>query len=143
MGSGPGEFIEPHGLAMDTAGRLFVADRSNNRIQVLDQEGNFIAEWRQFGRPSGVFIKDDILYVSDSESKSTGPGTHGYNPGCERGIRIGSVKDGKVTAFIPNPDGLTGGSEGVAVDHEGNVYGAARISMEAGRIEKFAPVRPY
>jgi hypothetical protein len=53
------------------------------------------------------------------------------------------VKDGKVTALIPNPDGLTGGSEGVAVDHEGNVYGASRISMEAGRIEKFAPMRPY
>jgi 6-bladed beta-propeller len=143
MGSGPGEFIEPHGLAMDSAGRLFVADRSNNRVQILDQDGGFIAEWKQFGRPSGVFIKDDILYVSDSESKATGPGTHGYNPGCDRGFRIGSVKDGKVTAFIPNPDGLTGGSEGVAVDHDGNVYGASRIAMEAGRIEKFVPTENH
>jgi hypothetical protein len=141
MGSGPGEFIEPHGLAMDSRGRLFVADRSNNRIQILDQDGRFIAEWKQFGRPSGVYIKDDVLYVSDSESKATGPGTHGYNPGCERGFRIGSVWDGKVTAFIPNPDGLTGGSEGIAVDHDGNVYGAARIAMEAGRIEKFVPIK--
>ena len=140
MGSGPGEFIEPHGLAIDSAGRLFVADRSNNRVQILDQDGNFIAEWKQFGRPSGVFIRNDILYVSDSESHSDKPGTHGYNPGCERGIRIGSVKDGKVTAFIPNPDGLTGGSEGVAVDHDGNVYGASRIAAEAGRIEKFVPI---
>jgi sugar lactone lactonase YvrE len=140
MGSGPGEFIEPHGLALDSAGRLFVADRSNNRIQILDQNGGFIAEWKQFGRPSGIFIKDDVLYVSDSESKDTEPGSHGYNPGCQRGFRIGSVKDGKVTAFIPNPEGLTGGSEGVAVDHDGNLYGASRISMEAGRIEKFVPI---
>jgi hypothetical protein len=140
MGSGPGEFIEPHGLAIDSAGRLFVADRSNNRIQILDQDGHFIAEWKQFGRPSGLFIKNDILYVSDSESHSDKPGTHGYNPGCERGIRIGSVKDGKVTAFIPNPDGLTGGSEGITVDHDGNVYGASRIAAEAGRIEQFVPL---
>jgi streptogramin lyase len=140
MGSGPGEFIEPHGLAMDSAGRLFVADRSNNRIQILDQDGRFIAEWRQFGRPSGVYIRNDILYVSDSESKDTGPGTHGYNPGCERGFRIGSVRDGKVTAFIPNPEGLTGGSEGVAVDRDGNVYGASRFGPEAGRLDRFVPV---
>ena len=143
MGTGAGEFIEPHGLAIDSHGRLFVGDRSNNRIQILDQDGRFIAEWKQFGRPSGLFIRDDILYVSDSESHSDKPGTHGYNPGCERGMRIGSVKDGKVTAFIPNPDGLTGGSEGVAVDHDGNVYGASRISAEAGRIEKFVPISQH
>lgn len=143
MGSGPGEFIEPHGLAMDSAGRLFVGDRSNNRIQILDQDGNFIAEWKQFGRPSGVFIWKDMLYVSDSESKDINPGTHGYNPGCERGFRVGSVKDGRVSAFIPNPEGLTGGSEGVAVDHEGNVYGASRIAMEEGRLDKFVPIRKH
>jgi len=136
-GSGPGEFDEPHCLAMDSIGRLFVGDRSNNRVQILDQDGNFLAEWKQFGRPSGMTIKDDILYVSDSESHPDRPGTHGYNPGCERGIRIGRIKDGKVTAFIPNPDGMTGGSEGVAVDRDGNVYGASRISVGAGRIEKF------
>ena len=54
-----------------------------------------------------------------------GPG-YGYNPGCMRGTRIGSVKDGKVTAFIPDPAPTAGTSaaEGVAADHEGNVYGA-------------------
>jgi sugar lactone lactonase YvrE len=137
-GTGPGEFMEPHAFGMDSAGRLFVADRSNNRIQILTQDGKFIAEWKQFGRPSGIYIKDDILYVSDSESHPDRPGTHGYNPGCDRGFRMGSVKDGKVTGFIPNPDGLTGGSEGIAVDRDGNVYGASRIAAEAGRLEKFA-----
>jgi len=138
-GSGPGQFIEPHSLAMDSAGRLIVADRSNNRIQILDRDGKFIAEWKQFGRPSGVYLVGETLYVSDSESHPDRPGTHGYNPGCDRGFRIGSIKDGKVTAFIPNPDGMTGGSEGIAADHDGNVYGASRIAAEAGRIEKFAP----
>jgi DNA-binding beta-propeller fold protein YncE len=136
-GTGRGEVMEPHCLALDSAGRLFVGDRSNNRIQILDQNGKFIAEWKQFGRPSGMYIRDDILYVSDSESHPDRPGTHGYNPGCDRGFRMGSVKDGKVTGFIPNPDGMTGGSEGITVDRDGNVYGASRIAAEEGRLERF------
>ena len=97
-GTGPGEFNNPHSLAMDSKGRLFVADRGNSRIQIFDQDGKFLQEWRQFGRPSGVFIdKNDILYVADSESNLA------RNPGFRRGIRIGSVMDGKVTAFIPDP----------------------------------------
>jgi len=124
-GTGPGEFDGPHALAFDSKGRLFVGDRTNNRIEIFDQNGKFLAEWKQFGRPSGIFItKDDTIYVSDSESKD-GDG-YGHNPGCHRGIRIGSAKDGKVTAYIPDPDPKGGSSmaEGVAVDHQGNVYGA-------------------
>lgn len=124
-GTGSGEFDGPHALAFDSKGRLFVGDRTNNRIQIFDQNGNFIAEWKQFGRPSGIFItKDDTLYVTDSESRDQDG--YGHNPGCHRGIRIGSIKDGKVSAFIPDPDPKGGSSisEGVAVDHDGNVYGA-------------------
>jgi sugar lactone lactonase YvrE len=124
-GTGPGEFDGPHTLAFDSKGRLFVGDRTNNRIQILDQNGKFIAEWKQFGRPSGIFItKDDTMYVTDSESND-GNG-YGHNPGCHRGIRIGSAKDGKVVAYIPDPDpkGGTSMSEGVAVDHQGGIYGA-------------------
>ena len=123
-GSAPGEFDVPHGLAFDSRGRLFVADRGNNRIQIFDQDGKFLEEWKQFSRPSGVYIdKHDVLYVADSESNSK------VNPGWTRGIRIGSAKDGKVTAFIPDPEPdpekvVTSGSEGVAADARGNVYGA-------------------
>jgi sugar lactone lactonase YvrE len=122
-GSGPGEFSAPHSIAMDSRGRLYVADRSNSRIQIFDQNGKFLAEWKQFGRPSGLFIdRNDMIYVADSQSNAK------QNPGFKRGIRIGSVKDGKVTAMIPfdepNPDGNTNnGIEGVAADPAGNVYG--------------------
>jgi hypothetical protein len=122
-----GEFDTPHSLAMDSRGRLFVADRGNNRIQIFDQKGKFLAEWRQFGRPSGLYIdKHDVLYVADSESNPA------QNPGFKRGIRIGSAKDGTVTAFIPDPTlnppqsterGSGTGAEGVAADDAGNVYG--------------------
>jgi sugar lactone lactonase YvrE len=125
-GPGPGEFDQPHGLAFDSRGRLFVADRGNNRVQVVDQEGNFIADWPQFSRPSGIAIdqKTDTVYAADSESGSVNP-AHGA---WKRGIRIGSARDGKVIAFIPDPQAaLTQGTlaaEGVAVDAQGNVYGA-------------------
>ena len=113
----------PHGLSLDSAGRLFVADRANNRIQVFDQDGKFLTEWKQFGRPSGVFIdKNDMIYVADSESQSADAKANGYNPGCMRGIRFGSLKDGKVTAFIPETVELRA-LEGVAADDQGNVYG--------------------
>jgi sugar lactone lactonase YvrE len=47
-GRGPGEFIGPHGLAFDSQGRLFVADRSNSRIQIFDKDMNVVDEWRHF-----------------------------------------------------------------------------------------------
>ena len=68
-GYGPKQFRDPHALAMDSQGRLFVGDRYNNRIQIFDQTGKFLAIWTQFGRPSGIFIdKNDRIYVADSES---------------------------------------------------------------------------
>jgi streptogramin lyase len=121
-GSSPGEFNVPHSLALDSQGRLFVADLQNKRIQIFDQEGRYLTEWKQFGMPGGIFIdENDVLYVSDSLS---GPDR---NPGWIRGIRIGSAKDGTVTSFIPDRtpdiDPITA-AEGVAADRAGNVYGA-------------------
>jgi hypothetical protein len=41
---------------MDSRGRLFVGDRSNNRIVLFDQDGRQLDVWRQFSRPSGIYI---------------------------------------------------------------------------------------
>ena len=125
-GSGRGEMSEPHTIAMDSRGRLFVGDRENNRIVIYDQDGEVLDEWRQFGRPSGIFItKDDTIYVADSES---GPDTGAHELlGIKKGIRIGSARDGKVVAFIEDSESTTpdhSGAEGVGVDAQGNVYGA-------------------
>lgn len=125
-GTGPLQFDNPHSLALDSRGRIFVGDRTNNRIQILSPRGEFIAEWRQFGRPSGVRIVNDVLYVADSESRNV-PGIYGYNPGFHRGIYIGSVNDGKLTAFIPDPHPNGGASfpEGITVDKAGTIWGAS------------------
>src|SRR5262249_43554614 len=115
-------------MAFDSKGRLFVGDRGNDRIQVFDLDGNFIEQFTQFGRPSGIWIdQNDTIYVADSESREREG--YGHHPGWKRGIRVGSLKDGKVIAFIPDtaPDpesAATSGAEGVTVDTMGNVYGA-------------------
>jgi sugar lactone lactonase YvrE len=123
-GTGRGEFNQPHALAMDSRGRLFVGDRSNNRIQIFDQDGNFLDEWYQFSRPSGIFIDaQDNIYVADSESGSVNPAHVAW----QRGIRIGKATDGSITAFIPDPavnPPSTSAAEGVAVDKNGVIYGA-------------------
>jgi streptogramin lyase len=133
LGTGPGEFDQPHALAIDSRGRLFVGDRNNNRIQIFDQNGTFLEEWTQYSRPSGIYIdKQDNIYVADSESESVSQNHNGW----KRGIRVGRIKDGKdgkIVAFIPDPetrtraaDNFTGTSaaEGVAADTAGNIYGA-------------------
>ena len=125
-GKGPLQFDCPHSIALDSKGRIFVGDRTNNRIQILSPRGEFIAEWKQFGRPSGVRIVNDILYVTDSESRNV-EGQYGYNPAWHRGIRIGKVSDGIVTAFIPDPaaHGSTSFPEGITVDRNGVIWGAS------------------
>jgi streptogramin lyase len=114
-GSAPGEFDEPHSIAMDVEGHVLVADRGNLRIQIFDQDGNFLDQWTQFGIPSGLFIdKNDVLYVGENR----------VNAQWRRGIRIGSAKDGKVTGFIPDPDQAhMVGSEYIVADAQGTLYG--------------------
>jgi hypothetical protein len=129
LGTGPDEFDQPHALAFDSRGRLFVGDRDNNRIQIFDQDFKLLDTWTQFSRPSGIAIDaHDVIYVTDSESESIsrGNGMHGHE-GWKRGIRVGSAKDGSVTAFIPDPVATstnTSAAEGIAVDKNGVIYGA-------------------
>jgi len=122
-GTGPGEFRTPHAIEFDSQGRLVVADRHNHRIQILTKEGKFVAAYSEFGRTSGLAIDaNDVIYTADSES------TERVHPGWQRGIRIGSLKDGKVTIFVPahavpnSADGAMG--EGIAIDAAGNVFTA-------------------
>lgn len=128
-GSAPGDFDVPHGLAMDSAGRLFVADRANNRIQIFDQDGKLLEIWKQFGRPSGINIRNNVIYVGDSQSDDK------TNPPFRQGIRIGSVTDGKVAVYIPPIDPKISMPEGVAADKDGNVFGGFATGMD---FKKFA-----
>ena len=140
----PYAFDQPHAIAMDSKGRLFVGDRGYNRIKIFDQQMQLLDTWYQFSRPSGIWIDAaDNIYVADSESGSVNPAHYAW----KRGIRIGKIANGKVTTFIPDPASLcasrlpagapasagstepgcasnTSAAEGVAVDKAGNIFGA-------------------
>jgi DNA-binding beta-propeller fold protein YncE len=111
---------------------VLVADRTNSRVQIFDQEGKFLDQWTQFSRPTAIVIdKNDTIYVPDNTSTSA---TH---PGWPQGIRIGSAKDGKVTGFIPIPDldqHQERGTESVVVDAKGALY---VVDFDLGRVNKF------
>ncbi len=137
-GYGPGEFRALHAIDMDSRGRVFVGDRSNNRVQIFDQEGNHQATWTQFGRPSGIaFDGNGQIYVADSESDNI------QNPGWEMGIRIGDAETGWVTDFVVYQWGdpavtLGNGAEFVAVDRNGNMYGGEPVPRN---LQKYMRVR--
>jgi sugar lactone lactonase YvrE len=130
-----GRFNDPHDLKMDSQGRLFVADRGNNRIQIFDQQGELLDIWTQFGRPSGMWITpDDVLYVADGMSGEQ------WNRGWQRGIRIGDAGSGWISEFIPDYELQNGsGIEFLAVDAEGSIY-AGQVGHQ--RFEKYVRVRP-
>lgn len=128
-------FNDPHDLKLDSQGRLFVADRGNNRIQIFSPDGELLDIWTQFGRPSGLWIDaEDRLYVADGMSGEQ------WNRGWQRGIRIGDARSGWVTEFIPDYEIPSGsGIEFLATDAEGSIY-AGQVGRQ--RFEKYVRVRP-
>jgi hypothetical protein len=104
LGTAPGQFDEPHSIAIDSKGRLYVGDRRNKRVQIFDQDGKFIDQWTHLGTPWGVFVKDDRLYVVDGTAAN-----------C---LFIVNIKDGKV---LDRVEGLSNPTA-VTVDSKGAIY---------------------
>jgi DNA-binding beta-propeller fold protein YncE len=112
-----GQFNEPHALAMDSRGRLFVADRMNQRIQVFDQSGRFLAVWPAI-QASGLHVAaGDIVYVADYQLRE--------------GIVIARASDFEEIGFV---DGTL--AEGVTVDPAGNVYAGESIPRNVKKFER-------
>ena len=122
IGTDHGQVRTPHALAFDSQDRLWVADRGNHRIEIFDQNGNYLDSRYLYGRISDVFITDeDRVYAIDSES------TPIRHINWMNGVRIGHVDRDWIDGFIPpwesdsRPlNGVAG--EGVAVDADGNVF---------------------
>ena len=128
-GNGPGQFNETHSLALDSKGRLLVGDRRNNRIQIFDQGGVFLDEWRQFGDPSEVFIdSNDVIHVADSGTMT--------NPDAKRGVYIGRAADGQVTGFISDDTERRRNQKLVVVDHSGNRMDRVHVGQDNPKARK-------
>jgi len=138
-GSAPGDFDEPHDIFVGgSRGWVYIADRKNDRIQVFDQEGKFIAAWKQFGQPSSVFVgKDDTIYVGASFRDPSA------KKGELRGIIIGNAINGSLKAFIPDPADLDKvirgtSASGIAADSMGSIF-AADVGTQ--NLRKYVKVR--
>lgn len=128
LGSGPGQFDLLHGSAVDRDHRIYIADRTNNRIQVFTEKGEFIEEWPNVTDPVGVFIdENDAVWVVSAALnrilKYSRDGELQYYWGAYGGTRGGF------------PGGLSRPHQ-LDVDEEGNVYIA---SWDGGWVNKFVP----
>jgi len=140
IGTQHGEFRTPHALEFDSQGRLWIADRGNHRLEIYDQDGNYLDSRYSYGRISGFFITaDDMVYAIDSES---GPTRH-TQWSC--GVRIGPLNEDHIVGFIPGYQTASRGfqgtaGEGIAVDADGNVFaaeGPASLPLAGGAFTKY------
>ena len=134
-GEGPGEFNLPHSVAVDAAGLVYVADRSNARIQVFDANGKFVKMWKseELGRPWSLTIgPDHLLYVVDGGDLKPAP--------PDRGQLLKLDLSGKILAKwsrYGNYDGQIYWGHDLAVGKDGAVYvGDVYHGM---RVQKFVP----
>ena len=136
-----GEFRTPHAMEFDSQGRLWVADRGNHRLEIFDQDGNYLESRYMYGRISGLFITDDdMVYAIDSESSPTS------HVGWRNGVRIGPLNEDRIVGFIQpfeRDDRVYQGTagEGIAVDADGNVFAAEgpnSLSQAGGAFTKYS-----
>jgi DNA-binding beta-propeller fold protein YncE len=114
-----------HNIAIDKKGRVYVADRTNNRVQIFDADGKFLDEWTHLGKPYGLYIDDKTrVYVVDGVSNNV------YVVNCKGKVL---VKFGKTGTGV----GEFKMSHSVTVDKQGNIYIA---EGDGHRIQKFARI---
>jgi DNA-binding beta-propeller fold protein YncE len=121
-GTGPGRFIKPAGLAVDSDGNLYVADSGNHRVQKFDSEGGFVAELGSLGDGQGEFNEpwglavdsEGNLYVADTWNNRIQKFDHDLNFLMQWGQPVSDVSN-------PEPYGFWGPRD-VTTDAEGNVW---------------------
>ena len=131
-GSEPGLFNLPHGIAVDTKGRIIVCDRSNSRLQVFDARGKFLTQWKgpHIGRPYGVAVAaDDHVFSVDGGDPTAEP--------AERGKVVELDGEGHVLDTFGSPGKGPGQFQlghDIAVGADGAVYVAEGSGK---RVQKF------
>ena len=125
-GDGPGQFNLVHS-AWVHKGRVYVADRQNNRLQIFTPEGDHLETWPGFDQPCKIFIDaNDIVYVAELGSRVSILDIQG-NVLC----RWGGERS--------HEPGLFWGPHGIWTDSHGDLY-VAEV-LEGRRVQKFRRVR--
>jgi NHL repeat len=151
LGVGAGELSQPHAIALDSQGRVYVGERNNCRIQIFDQEGNSLAQWRNLVNPWGIWITpDDEVYVCGSSPKRWGAHSNLGNPPTDqlvmkldttgRVLELWTFPLAEEGKLIP---GQIDWIHGIAVDSRGNLYlSDVADNSAAHRAQKFLRLEP-
>jgi DNA-binding beta-propeller fold protein YncE len=137
-GGGPGQFRIPHGIAVDSAGTVYVADRENSRIQLFAPDGSYLSEWTDVARPCQVFIDGaGEVYVAElGFHAGMWPGTTAPRPDSPGGRLSIFDSNGNMRARwgggrSPCEPGDFFAPHGICVDRHGDIY-VAEVVMSAG-----------
>ncbi len=122
-GSDPGQFNLPHSVCTDPQGRVYVADRENHRIQIFDDQGNYLEQWNNLHRPCGLHIKDGLVYIGQLKTEQAVNSDYPNLGACvtihdlsgRRLARLGDIRPGERPGQFIAPHGL-------AVDSRGDIY---------------------
>jgi len=144
QGTGPGEFNLPHAIDVDSKGRLYVADRSNVRIQVFDPSGKFLAEWPNLIVPWGLRVTkaDEIWACGSSPMAWAEQGLLGCPPKDQVFMRFDT--SGKLLQLWTVPKGKDGKEQPgevnwlhtMALDSKGNIYAGDIVGRKAQKFVK-------
>lgn len=127
----PGEFHTPHAIVIDSRGRLYVADRSNARIQVFDRDGKLLDEWRDLIVPWGLWITpNDEIWACGSTPMPRNLVDLAYGIPPKDQIALKFDGDGRIRQVWGIPKGEEGREQPgdtiwvhcLAIDSQGNLY---------------------
>ena len=148
LGQGPGQFSIPHAIAMDSKGMLYVADRNNVRVQVFDQKGKFLAEWRDLITPWGFHVtKKDEIWVCGSSPMQWRKEDKALGCPPRDQVFMKFTPEGRLLQLFTLPKGLDGLERpgevnwvhAIALDSRGNMYLGDIIGKRA---QKFVLKKP-
>lgn len=122
-GADPGQFNLVHSIATDDAGRVYVADRENHRVQIFDDQGHYLDQWNNLHRPCGLHIKGEVAYIGqlpthldvNADYPNLGACVSIHDLSGRRLARLGDERPGEGPGQFTAPHGL-------AVDSQGDVY---------------------
>jgi DNA-binding beta-propeller fold protein YncE len=158
-GSGPGQFILPHGIGLDSAGLVYVCDRENSRVQIFTGDGEYLREWTFLNRPYDIFIDDqDMMHIAEGGfhnymmKRSEGPlpahdQTMVYPPCGHSPIARVTVcdPDGTIAAQVGGENPVLPGNfvapHGIWADKRGDLY-VGEVVVNAGAVKRMAPLKP-
>lgn len=122
-GTDPGQFNLVHSVCTDAEGRVYIADRENHRLQVFDDQGNYLGQWNNLHRPCGLHVRGGLVYIGqlpthlgvNADYPNVGACVTIHDLTGRRLARLGGSRASEEPGHFTAPHGF-------AVDSRGSIY---------------------